>query len=209
MKKLLAVLVGSTAALLTGCGGGGGGGSAQQLAGDSGSTSPLAAYLGTWQSACDNHDRQLLVIALKSDGSGSLELTPTGETYFKADCTGPVVATDGMSAKITGKPDGTADMPIKLAENAAATNLRVDKVTSSVPAYTFQRSGATVQYVLRDGKQQWCVNVDNGESCMWDEGMLPAPSIPGGLSLHGNDLYSVVLDPKKGVYVLDVHYVKK
>ena len=206
MKKLLAVLAGSAATLLAGCGGGDSG-TVQQLAGESGSTSPLAAYVGTWQSACDHHDRQLLVIALKSDGSGSLELTPTGETYFKADCSGPVVATDGMSATITGKPDGTADMLIKLAENAAATSLRVDKITSSAPAYTFQRTGTTVKYVLRENKQQWCVDVDNGESCLWDEGMQAAQSIPGGLSLRANDLYTVMLD--KGVYVLDMHYVKK
>lgn len=206
MKKLLAVLAGSATALLTGCGGGGGG-ATQQLAGDSGSASPLAAYIGTWQSACDHHDRQTLVIAFKSDGSGSLELTPTGETYFKADCSGPVVATDSMSAKITGKPDGTADMLIKLAENAAATSLRVDKITSSIPAYTFQRTGTTVKYVLRDGKNNWCVDVDNGDSCMQDDGMQPALSVPGGLSLRGNDLYTVMLD--KGAYVLDMHYVKK
>lgn len=206
MKKLLAVLAGSATALLTGCGGGGGG-ATQQLAGDSGSASPLAAYIGTWQSACDHHDRQTLVIAFKSDGSGSLELTPTGETYFKADCSGPVVATDSMSAKITGKPDGSADMLIKLAENAAATSLRVDKITSSIPAYTFQRTGTTVKYVLRDGKNNWCVDVDNGDSCMQDDGMQPALSVPGGLSLRGNDLYTVMLD--KGAYVLDMHYVKK
>lgn len=206
MKKLLAVLAGSATALLTGCGGGGGG-ATQQLAGDSGSASPLAAYIGTWQSACDHHDRQTLVIAFKSDGSGSLELTPTGETYFKADCSGPVVATDSMSAKITGKPDGTADMLIKLAENAAATSLRVDKITSSIPAYTFQRTGTTVKYVLRDGKNNWCVDVDNRDSCMQDDGMQPALSVPGGLSLRGNDLYTVMLD--KGAYVLDMHYVKK
>jgi len=204
MKKLLAVLAGSTTAFLTGCGGGGG---TTQLAGDSGSASPLAAYVGTWQSACDHHDRQSLTIAFKSDGSGSLELTPTGETYFKADCSGPVVATDSMSAKITGKPDGTADMLIKLTDNAAATSLRVDKITSSVPAYAFQRTGTTVQYVLRDGKNNWCVNVDNGEACMQDDGMQAAQSIPGGLSLRGNDLYTVMLD--KGVYVLDMHYMKK
>ena len=172
MKKLLAVLAGSAAALLAGCGGGGGG-TTQQLAGDSGSASPLAAYIGTWQSACDHHDRQTLLIALKSDGSGSLELTPTGETYFKADCSGPVVATDSMSAKITGKPDGTADMLIKLAENAAATSLRVDKITSSVPAYAFLRTGTTVQYVLRDGKNNWCVAVDNDESVSYTHLTLP------------------------------------
>jgi hypothetical protein len=206
MKKLLAVLAGSAATLLTACGGGGSG-TAQQLAGDFGSASPLAAYVGTWQSACDNHDRQSLVIAVKSDGSGSLELTPTGETYFKADCSGPVVATDSMSAKITGKPDGTADMRIKLSENAAATTLRVDKITSSFPAYTFLRTGATVKYVLLDGKNNWCVDVDNGDSCMEDKGMHPALSVPGGLSLRGNELYTVMLD--KGVYVLDMHYVKK
>jgi hypothetical protein len=149
----------------------------------------------------------VLVIALKSDGSGSLELTPTGETYFKADCSGPVVATDGMSAKITGKPDGTADMLIKLADNATATSLRVDKITSSVPAYTFLRTGTTVKYVQVDGKNNWCVDVDNGTSCMQDDGMQPALSIPGGLSLRGNELYTVMLD--KGAYVLDMHYVKK
>lgn len=208
MKKLLAVLTGSAAALLAGCGGGGGG-TTQQLAGDSASASPLAAYIGTWQSACDHHDRQTLVIAFKSDGSGSLELTPTGETYFKADCSGPVVATDSINAKITGKPDGTADMLIKLAENAAATSLRVDKITSSAPAYTFQRTGTTVQYVLKDGKNNWCVDVDKGESCMQDDGMQAAQSIPGGLSLRGNDLYTVMLDKEKGVYVLDMHYMKK
>lgn len=207
MKKLLAVLAGSAAALLAGCGGGGGGGTTQQLAGDSASASPLAAYIGTWQSACDHHDRQTLVVAFKSDGSGSLELTPTGETYFKADCSGPVVATDSMNAKITGKPDGSADMLIKLAENAAATSLRVDKITSSAAAYTFQRTGTTVQYVLRDGKNNWCVAVDNGESCMQDDGMQAAQSVPGGLSLRGSDLYTVILD--KGAYVLDMHYVKK
>ena len=206
MKKLLAVLAGSAAALVAGCGGGGGG-TTQQLAGDSGSASPLTAYIGTWQSACDHHDRQTLVIALKSDGSGALELTPTGETYFKADCSGPVIATDSISAKITGKPDGTADMLIKLADNAAATSLRVDKITSSAPAYTFQRTGTTLQYVLRDGKNNWCVAVDNGESCMQDDGMQAAQSVPGGLSLRGNDLYTVMLD--KGAYVLDMHYVKK
>ena len=206
MKKLLAVLAGSAATLLTACGGGGSG-TTQQLAGDSGSTSPLAAYVGTWQSACDHHDRQVLVIALKGDGSGSLDLTPTGETYFKADCSGPVVATDGMSAKITGKPDGTADMLIKLAENATATSLRVDKITSSVPAYTFLRSGTSVKYVQMDGKNNWCVDVDNGASCMQDDGMQPALSVPGGLSLRANDLYTVMLD--KGEYVLDMHYVKK
>ena len=205
MKRLLTVLAGSAATLLAGCGGGGG--TTQQLAGDSGSTSPLAAYIGTWQSACDNHDRQSLVIAFKSDGSGSLELTPTGETYFKADCSGPVIATDSMSAKVSGKPDGTADMLIKLAENAAATSLRVDKITSSVPAYAFQRSGATVKYLRRDNQPQWCVDVDNGESCLWDEGTQPALSVPGGLSLRGSDLYTVILD--KGAYVLDMHYVKK
>ena len=205
MKRLLTVLAGSAATLLAGCGGGGG--TTQQLAGDSGSTSPLAAYIGTWQSACDNHDRQSLVIAFKSDGSGSLELTPTGETYFKADCSGPVIATDSMSAKVTGKPDGTADMLIKLAENAAATSLRVAKITSSVPAYAFQRSGATVKYLRRDNQPQWCVDVDNGESCLWDEGTQPALSVPGGLSLRGSDLYTVILD--KGAYVLDMHYVKK
>ncbi|MCL6486395.1 MAG: hypothetical protein I4O49_19865 [Janthinobacterium lividum] len=46
--------------------------------------------------------------------------------------------------KSTGKPDGTAEMLIKLSGNAAPTSLRVDKITSSVPAYPFQRNGATV-----------------------------------------------------------------
>ncbi len=48
------------------------------------------------------------------------------------------------STKSTGKPDGTAEMLIKLSGNAAPTSLRVDKITSSAPAYPFQRKGATV-----------------------------------------------------------------
>lgn len=204
MKKVWAVLLTSSTALLAGCGGGGGSGGS-----DTGgpSTSPLTAYLGTWQSACDDHDRQSVVIAFKGDGSGALELTPYGETYFKADCSGAVVATENMSAKITGKPDGAADIQVQLSQDAPASTLHIDKITSSVPAYTFQVTGAGVKYVLRFNQQQWCVDVENGESCIWDQGTQAAQSVPGGLALRGNDLFTVM--QKDGKYVLDMHYVKK
>lgn len=205
MKKLLAVLVGSAAALLTGCGGGGG--STQQLAGDSGATSPLAAYIGTWQAPCDGHERQTMVVAAKADGSGAMELASTTETYLKAGCSGTLLGTETMTAKITATSDGVVDVLVKLTENGAASNVRIDKLNLSIPAYSFNVAGPGVQYVKKDGKQQWCIEYEGGSTCLLDDGMRPAQTIKGGILLRDNNLYT--FSHNGTAYEPDMLYVKK
>lgn len=206
MKKTVAIFLASSSALLAGCGGGGGD-SGSSNAGASGNTPALAAYVGTWQAPCDDHERDTMVVTLKGDGSGALEFTPTTETYLKADCSGALLGTETMSAKISAAPDGTADIQIKLTINGAATSVRIDKLTLSIPAYSFSVTGPGVQYVKKEGQQQWCIDYEGGSTCLIDEGMRPAQTIAGGVFLRDNNLYTVVKDG--GAYVPDMLYVKK
>ena len=152
-------------------------------------------------------DEESMVVTLKGDGSGALEFTPTTETYFKADCSGALLGTETMSAKISAAPDGTADIQIKLTNNGAATSVRIDKLTLSIPAYSFSVTGPGVQYVKKEGQQQWCIDYEGGSTCLIDEGMRPPQTIAGGVFLRDNNLYTVVKDG--GAYVPDMLYVKK
>lgn len=206
MKKIVAVFLASGTALLAGCGGGASdaGNSSTLL---SGGTSEQPAFLGTWQAPCDGHERQILVVALKGDGSGALALTPTTETYREAGCGGALLATESMSAAISAAPDGIADILLKLTDNDAATDVRIDRVTLSIPAFSFNVAGPGVQYVAKDGKQQWCIAHDGGPTCILDEGTRAAQTVAGGMFLRDNQLYTVV---KVGdAYLPDTRYVKK
>lgn len=205
MKKIVAVLLTSSTALLAGCGGGGGGGSSDTGNVNAGST--LAPYVGTWQAPCDEHERQTMVVAAKADGSGAMELTSTTETYLKTGCSGTLLGTETMSAKITATPDGVADVLVKLTENGTASNVRIDKLNLSIPAYSFSVTGPGVQYVKKDGKQQWCIEYEGGSTCLLDEGMRPAQTIKGGILLRDNNLYTFSHNGTS--YVPDMLYVKK
>ncbi|WP_409028139.1 hypothetical protein OX462_07865 [Janthinobacterium sp. SUN098] len=203
MKKIVAVLLTSSTALLAGCGGGGGSSDAGNV--NAGST--LAPYIGTWQAPCDEHERQTMVVAAKADGSGAMELTSTTETYLKTGCSGTLLGTETMTAKITATPDGVADVLVKLTENGAASNVRIDKLNLSIPAYSFNVTGPGVQYVKKDGKQQWCIEYEGGSTCLLDEGTLPAQTIKGGIVLRDNTLYTFSYNGSS--YVPDMLYVKK
>lgn len=203
MKKIVAVVLTSGTALLAGCGGGSGGGDA----GNANAGSTLASYIGTWQAPCDDHERQTMVVAPKADGSGAMELTSTTETFLKAGCSGTLLGTETMTAKISATPDGLADVLVKLTDNGAATNVRIDKLTLSIPAYTFSVTGPGVQYVKKDGKQQWCIEYEGGYTCLLDEGMRPAQTIKGGIVLRDSNLYTFSHDGTS--YVPDMLYVKK
>lgn len=206
MKKIVAIVLTSGTALLAGCGGSSGdAGTANVLL--TGGTSLQSPYLGTWQAPCDGHERQILVVTLKADGSGAYELTPTTETYQKAGCNGALLGTESMSASISAAPDGVADVLIKLAGSDGVSDVRIDKLTLSMPAYSFQVSGPGVQYVLKDGLQQWCIAHDDGETCLHDDGRQTARTIAGGMLLRNNALYTVVQYGSE--YLPDLHYVKK
>ena len=201
MKKIVAVLLTSSTALLAGCGGG------SSDAGNSSAGSALASYVGTWQAPCDDHEREIMVVAAKADGSGAMELTSTTETYLKADCSGTLLGTESMTAKISATPDGVADVLVKLTENGAATHVRIDKLNLSIPTYAFNVTGPGVQYVKKDGKQQWCIEYEGGSTCLLDEGMRPAQTIQGGVLLRDNNLYTFSHNGTS--YVPDTLYVRK
>lgn len=220
MKKVMALLMVSGTVALTGCGGGGNGG-------DSGSvgvavppavvTPPpvvvaaapaLAAYVGSWQPACDNYFRERLVIALKSDGSGALEMSTYGETFATPDCSGPVQFTETRSEKITATPDGAGTIQLKLAADSPAADIRIDKVVSSLPAYTVQFTGPGVTTVQLNGQAHWRLSTGDGSTTdIADTGVQKAESGNGGFYLRGNELFTAI--QKDGAYVLDMHYVKQ
>lgn len=216
MKKIWALLMVSGTVALAGCGGGS----------DSGSSSAsvdvavppvvvapppppaLAAYVGTWQPACENQYRQRLVIALKSDGSGALEMSTYGETFGTPDCSGPVQFTETTSEKITATPDGAGNIQLKLAADSPASDIRIDKVVSSIPAHTIQFTGPAVTAVRLDSGPHWHIFIGDGNYMdIPDTGLQQAESGKGGFYLRGNELFTVM--QKDGAYVLDMHYVKQ
>lgn len=206
MKKIVSALLTSGAALLAGCGGNSADAGASNVLLSDG-TSLQSAYLGTWQAPCDGHERQVLVVTLKSDGSGAYDFTPTTETYQKAGCNGALLGTESMSANISATPDGVADILIKLADGGGVSDVRIDKLKLSMPEYSFQVSGPGVQYLLKDGLQQWCIAHEDGETCIHDEGSKKAQTIAGGMLLRNNDLYTIVQHGSD--YLPDTRYVKK
>ena len=224
MKKVLALLMVSGTVALTGCGGGSDGNSgansgANGASGDVAVPVPpvvvapppppaLAAYVGTWQPACDDQYRQRLVVALKGDGSGALEMSTYGETFATSDCSGPVQFTETTSEKITATPDGAGNIQLKLTADSPASDIRIDKVVSSLPAHTIQITGPAVTTVMLNGKPHWHINDGNGNTTdIPDTGVQTAVSGKGGFYLRGNELFTVM--EKDGAYVLDMRYVKQ
>jgi len=218
MKKVLALLMVSGTVALTGCGGGSSGNSGANSASGDAVVPPvvvapppppaLAAYVGTWQPACDDQYRQRLVVALKNDGSGALEMSTYGETFATPDCSGPVQFTETTSEKITATPDGAGNIQLKLVADSPASDIRIDKVVSSLPAHTIQITGPAVTTVMLNGKPHWHINDGSGNTTdIPDTGVQTAVSGKGGFYLRGNELFTVM--EKDGAYVLDMHYVKQ
>jgi len=218
MKKVLALLIVSSTVALTGCGGGSGGNSGANSASGDAVVPPvvvapppppaLAAYVGTWQPACENQSRQRLVVALKSDGSGALEMSTYGESFGTPDCSGPAQFTETTSEKITAVPDGAGNIQVKLTADSPASDIRIDKVVSSLPAHTVQFTGPAVTTVLLAAGPHWRVFVGGGNyTDISKTDLKKAESGKGGFYLRGNELFTVM--EKDGAYVLDMHYVKQ
>jgi hypothetical protein len=216
MKKVLALLMVSSTVVLVGCGGGSGGNS-NSASGDAvvppvvvapPAPPALAAYVGTWQPACENQARQRLVVALKSDGSGALEMSTYDESFGTPDCSGPVQFTETMSEKITATPDGAGNIQVKLTADGPASDIRIDKVVSSLPAHTVQFEGPAVTTVQLQAGPHWRIFVGGGVYMdILKNDLKKAESGKGGFYLRGNELFTVM--EKDGAYVLDMHYVKQ
>ncbi|UQV47562.1 hypothetical protein KIV45_12440 [Janthinobacterium lividum] len=198
----------SSTVVLTGCGGGGDDAVVPPVVVAPPAPPALAAYVGTWQPACNSQYRLRLVVALKSDGTGALEMSTYGETFSTPDCRGPVQFTETMSEKITATPDGAGNIQLKLAADSPASDIRIDKVVSSLPAHTIQITGPTVTTVLLDGKPHWRINDGSGDyTDIPDTGLQKAEIGKGCFYLRGNELFTVM--EKDGAYVLDMRYVKQ
>lgn len=148
-----------------------------------------------------------LLAGCGGDGSGALELTPTTLTYLKAGCSGPVPATETMSATIGAVPDGVAGIVIKLRGSDAAASVRIDKLTLSIPACTFNVAGPGVEHVIHHDQQQWCTGHEGGSTCVDDDGMHKASTVAGGMVLSNNKLYTVVWNGSD--YVPDTLHIRQ
>lgn len=208
MKNL--VFLGAVTALVSACGGGGGGGGGGNN-GSGGGTAPtqvnhLAAYVGTWAAECDSHVIDNATIT--SPSNNTLKITTRTDYYDGANCTGVIVATETDGADVTASYVETVDASIPLTPGAAATAVKVDKIMASMPQGTRSVTGSRVTRVVQGGQPQWCISFSNGDqTCVWDEGTIPARSTTGGLYTQGNFLYELVLNGS--TYSVNSRYSKK
>jgi len=203
MQKNWAILLATSAALLAGCGGGGSNSDSVQPAGQA-----LAGYVGSWQADCDDHERESAVITLSPSGNGSIDIATTSNYYSGRDCSGALLATQTISAKISASPNGTVDTSVKLSANTAASTITVNKINSTLPQYQLSVTGPGVKYVTIANQQQWCIDFGNGSStCIYDEGTQKAQTNTGGLYLRGNEMF--VLGTTSTGFAFDTRYVRQ
>ncbi|WP_300754600.1 hypothetical protein [Janthinobacterium sp.] len=202
MQKNWAILLATSAALLAGCGGGGSSDSVQPAG------QALAGYVGSWQADCDDHERESAVITLSPSGNGSIDIATTSNYYSGRDCSGALLATQTISAKISASPNGTVDTSVKLSANTAASTITVNKINSTLPQYQLSVTGPGVKYVTIANQQQWCIDFGNGSStCIYDEGTQKAQTNTGGLYLRGNEMF--VLGTTSTGFAFDTRYVRQ
>lgn len=194
------------AVALSACGGGGGSDGAATSVTPQPSATALAPYVGVWESPCDSRERETATFALTP--GGSLTITTKDEYFAFVGCTGPVLATLTLSASYTAVFTGTTDAAVQLAQGAAATPIKVDVITSSVPAVSLQVAGPAVVRTTQDGKPQWCIDFGGGAgTCIEDQGVQPAASARGGLYIKDNQLFS--LAPNGASFVVEGIYNRK
>ena len=202
MQKKIAVLLTAVTAILAGCGGGGSSDSAQPAA------AALAGYVGSWQADCDDHERESAVITMSPSGNGSIDIATTSNYYNGRDCSGTLLATQTLNAKINASPNGTVDTSVKLSANTAASTITVNKINSTLPQYQLSVTGPGVKYVTIANQQQWCIQFDNNTStCIYDEGTQKAETNTGGLYLRGNEMF--VLGTTSSGFAFETRFVRQ
>lgn len=194
---------------LSGCGGGGGsGGSATPAPVATAPVSQLAAYAGTWISACDGRELNSVTITRASGSADAIVISYKSDYYANLGCTGNVVATWTQSADATAVYAGSVDSSIVFTAGATPTPARVDKVTATLPAHTQSVVGTNVTHTVQFGQAQWCINFGDGTStCVHDRGAQPAQTVDGGLYLRGNEMFE--LTPSGSTYVVNERFVRK
>ena len=198
---------------------GGGGGSTAPAAAPATGTPPvvatpapaplaLAAYAGTWYGPCQGRSQDTATLALASGGAHALQLNLVRNFHAAEGCAGTAIASETLSADFTLTYGSTSTAAALLAPGATATQVALDLVTISIPAYTRSRSGPAVTTTTgANGVLSWCIGYPDGAVCTADAGTQPAASGAGALTLDKGEL--VLLSPSGGGYVADARYTKE
>jgi len=227
MKKLIFIC--ATATMISACGGGGGGGDSGGGAGagagtvpvagsgstggsDAGVVAPggtapankLAAYVGTYAAACNDHEKYN--VSITSPSNNTLTIATRTDFYAGTNCTGAIIATANDGADVTASYVETVDT-IVFTSTDTPVPAKVDKVTSSIPVHTRSVTGTAVTRLTTDGQPQWCIDFGAGAKTCILEGTFPAQTgAAGALFMQGSTLYELSL--KGTVYVANKRYTK-
>jgi hypothetical protein len=198
MKKIIMLYAVATA--LAGCGGGESTGSFP-IAGPA-APAALAPYIGTWVSDCYGHKRETIVVSVAADGS---VLAASEMNWFPtAGCAGSIVATQKMNQNFTVTYGSPVSAVFVLCPCKDPTSVKVDRVTWTVPAFTFSVTGSGVTPAPPDDVS---IAFDNAETERANVGPRPGYSKDGGLHTEGNEMY--ILLPDGDTFKVDAHYTKK
>jgi hypothetical protein len=206
-KMKNALMISTLFGVIAGCGGGGGGDTPV-------STAPvvverLAAYIGSWSSACAGHEIDSSTLVRTPGTTDSINITNKSEYYAGANCTGTILGTSTDSAIFTAKYVATVNSSVIFTTGSAAVPTTLDQVTASRTQGVQTVSGPGVVRTVKNGQPQWCIDFGGGNStCIMDMGTQPAQSgASGGLLLQGNNMF--VLSPSGSVYTIDSKLTKK
>lgn len=171
-------------------------------------TLALAAYAGTWYGPCPGRSQDTATLTMTSGGAHALQLNLVRNFYAADGCAGTAIASETLSADFTFAYDSSKTAAALLAQGTAVTQVPLDLVTISIPAYTRSRSGSAVTTTTgANGVLSWCIGYPDGAVCTADAGTQPAATGPGALYLDKGDL--LLLSPSGGGYVADARYTKE
>lgn len=212
-RALRAALLAIACGGLGACGGGGGGGNPPVLAAQPAplpSPAPVPAlgkYAGVWYGPCQGRIQDTATLVVPAADPGALQLKLVRNFHDAAGCAGSPIASETLSADFTLAYGSTGSATAVLAPGGAASQVTLDLVTISIPAYTRSRSGAAVTTTEGNGTRSWCVNYSDGPVCTADPGPQAAASAAGALYLDNGVL--VLLSPAGSGYLADSRYTRE
>lgn len=194
------------------CGGGGGGGGNGNAPVSAAQPAPapvsaaLSKYTGVWYGPCQGRIQDTATLAAAANAN-ALQLNLVRNFHDGAGCTGNPIASETLSADFTLAYGSTGSAPAVLVPGGAASQVALDLVTISIPAYTRTRSGAAATTTEGSGGRTWCVNYADGPVCTADPGPQAAASAAGALYLDNGEL--VLLSPAGSGYLADSRYTRE
>lgn len=171
--------------------------------------SSMKAYLGTWSAPCDGRSIERVAISESSTVPDGIELAIATDYYAQLGCSGPIVATETMSARILATHTGRVDSAIVPYEGAPSFPAFVDLASLTLPGHTRSVTGSAVTHTGINGKAQWCINFGGGNStCIHDDGFIPFQGpISGGFYITADTMY--LLSPMGSIYYADAIFKRQ